>query len=133
MKYLVPNIAFVTGVLLATAIAPATLAAKKSAPHVPRTASSYTKVHHSPLPNGIPTYTVEIENVCVSGSCIISDIHLSCEWFSSARVIDPKIFRRVRYNDCLVNDGQPLNPGESLSFQYANTFKYPLSVSSVAC
>ncbi|KAK4484996.1 hypothetical protein RD792_007603 [Penstemon davidsonii] len=87
----------------------------------------------SPLPSGIPTYTVEIQNVCVFGSCSISDIHLSCEWFSSARLVDPKIFRRVGYNDCLVNDGQPINPGESLSFQYANTFKYPLSVSSVAC
>ncbi|XP_011095926.1 TPD1 protein homolog 1 isoform X2 [Sesamum indicum] len=88
----------------------------------------------SPLPNGIPTYTVEIQNVCVSeSSCSISDIHLSCGWFSSARLINPSIFKRIGYDDCLVNDGEPLNPGESLSFQYANTFMYPLSVSSVSC
>ncbi|PIN18614.1 hypothetical protein CDL12_08717 [Handroanthus impetiginosus] len=87
----------------------------------------------SPLPNGIPTYTVEIQNACVSESCSISDIHLSCGWFSSARLINPRIFRRIEYDDCLVNDGEPLNPGEALSFQYANTFEYPLSVSSVSC
>ncbi|KAI3466500.1 hypothetical protein Pfo_023163 [Paulownia fortunei] len=87
----------------------------------------------SALPSGIPTYTVEIQNVCLSGSCSISNIHLRCGWFSSARLINPRIFRRIKYDDCLVNNGEALNPGEALSFQYANTFKYPLSVSSIAC
>ncbi|KAK2978524.1 hypothetical protein RJ640_010170 [Escallonia rubra] len=87
----------------------------------------------TPLPNGIPTYTVQVENACLSGSCSISDIHLRCGWFSSARLINPSIFRRVCYDDCLVNNGEPLEPGESLSFQYANSFQYPLSVSSVSC
>lgn len=87
----------------------------------------------SPLPSGVPTYTVQIQNVCVSQSCSISNIHLNCGWFSSDRLINPKVFRRVGYDDCLVNDGEPLNPGESLSFQYANIFKYPLAVSSVDC
>ncbi|XP_059639925.1 TPD1 protein homolog 1-like [Cornus florida] len=86
----------------------------------------------SPLPNGIPTYTVQILNVCVSG-CSISNIHLSCGWFSSARLINPSVFKRICYDDCLVNNGDPLAPGQSLSFQYANTFRYPLAVSSVAC
>ncbi|CAK9156815.1 unnamed protein product [Ilex paraguariensis] len=87
----------------------------------------------SPLPNGIPTYTVQIQNVCFSGSCSISNIHISCGWFSSARLINPRIFRRIYYNDCLVNNGECLSPGESLSFQYANSFQYPMSVSSVNC
>ncbi|KAL7130448.1 hypothetical protein ABFS83_13G135000 [Erythranthe nasuta] len=87
----------------------------------------------SPMPNGIPTYTVDIQNVCLSGSCSISGIHVSCGWFSSARLVNPRIFRRIDYDDCLVNDGEALNPGEALTFQYANTFKYPLSVSSVSC
>ncbi|KAI3456573.1 hypothetical protein Pfo_013236 [Paulownia fortunei] len=87
----------------------------------------------APLPSGIPTYTVEIMNVCTTGSCSISSIHLSCGWFSSAREIDPNIFERIAYDDCLVKGGKPLNPGEAISFQYANTFEYPLSVSSVAC
>ncbi|XWS47775.1 hypothetical protein CRYUN_Cryun13aG0014000 [Craigia yunnanensis] len=86
----------------------------------------------APLPSGIPTYTVEIVNVCVTG-CDISGIHLNCGWFSSARLINPKIFKRLRYNDCLVNDGKPLVNGGTLSFQYANTFLYPLSVSRVVC
>lgn len=85
-----------------------------------------------PLPNGIPTYTVQIMNVCITG-CDISAIHLNCGWFSSARLINPRIFKRLRYNDCLVNDGKPLRNGRSLSFQYANTFPYGLSVSSVGC
>ncbi|KAK6924630.1 hypothetical protein RJ641_008956 [Dillenia turbinata] len=86
----------------------------------------------APLPSGIPTYTVEIMNACVTG-CDISGIHLTCGWFSSARLINPKIFKRLQYNDCLVNDGKPLANGRALSFQYANTFRYPLSVSSVIC
>ncbi|KAL3818536.1 hypothetical protein ACJIZ3_004441 [Penstemon smallii] len=85
-----------------------------------------------PLPSGIPTYTVEIMNVCVSG-CDISSIHLNCGWFSSARLVNPRVFKRVRFDDCLVNDGKPLTNGRTLSFQYANTFRYPLSVSSVTC
>ncbi|KAI7755938.1 hypothetical protein M8C21_023309 [Ambrosia artemisiifolia] len=86
----------------------------------------------APLPNGIPTYTVEIMNVCTTG-CDISGIHMSCGWFSSARLINPRVFKRLRYNDCLVNDGKPLVNGRTLSFQYANTFAYPLSISSVVC
>ncbi|KAL3512551.1 hypothetical protein ACH5RR_025268 [Cinchona calisaya] len=86
----------------------------------------------APLPNGIPTYTVEIMNVCVTG-CDISGIHLTCGWFSSARLINPRIFKRLRFDDCLVNDGKPLLNGRAISFQYANTFRYPLSVSSVIC
>ncbi|WJX65311.1 hypothetical protein P8452_49991 [Trifolium repens] len=86
----------------------------------------------APLPNGIPTYTVEIMNMCGSG-CDVSAIHLRCGWFSSARLINPKLFKRLRYNDCLVNDGRPLVNGGIVSFQYANTYLYPLSVSSVIC
>ncbi|XP_044497548.1 TPD1 protein homolog 1 [Mangifera indica] len=86
----------------------------------------------APLPNGIPSYTVQILNVCVSG-CSISNIHVSCGWFSSARLVNPRVFRRVYYDDCLVNDGEPLGPGETLSFQYANSFRYPLTISNVAC
>ncbi|XP_076882267.1 TPD1 protein homolog 1-like [Bidens hawaiensis] len=86
----------------------------------------------SPLPSGIPTYTVEIMNVCTTG-CDISAIHVSCGWFSSARLINPRYFKRLRYNDCLVNGGKPLLNGRTVSFQYANTFPYPISVTSVVC
>ncbi|KAL8103815.1 hypothetical protein AgCh_028133 [Apium graveolens] len=87
----------------------------------------------APMPNGIPTYTVEVQNICVSGHCTIANIHLNCGWFSSARLINPTVFRRLSYNDCLVNNGQPLGPGQTITFQYANTYAYPMAVSSVAC
>ncbi|CAL9165144.1 unnamed protein product [Musa hybrid cultivar] len=87
-----------------------------------------------PLPSGIPTYTVTVLNLCSSrNGCAVGQIHLSCGAFSSTRLINPRIFRRLRINDCLVNDGRPLAPGASISFQYANSFSYPLSVSSAAC
>ncbi|WOL10862.1 TPD1 protein [Canna indica] len=86
----------------------------------------------SPLPNGIPTYTVQILNTCPTG-CTVANIHVSCGWFSSARLINPRVFRRLRYDDCLVNDGAALAGGESLSFQYANTYRYPLAVASATC
>ncbi|XP_059289426.1 TPD1 protein homolog 1-like [Lycium ferocissimum] len=81
-------------------------------------------------PNGIPMYLVEITNTC-SRSC--SGIHFSCGEFSSARLVNPKIFRRLRVNDCLVNDGAPLKSGLTLSFQYVTTFEYPLAVTSATC
>ncbi|XP_017226018.1 uncharacterized protein LOC108202145 [Daucus carota subsp. sativus] len=87
----------------------------------------------APMPNGIPTYTVEVQNICVSGKCTIANIHLNCGWFSSARLINPSVFRRLTYNDCLVNNGQPLGPGQTITFSYANTYAYPMAVSSVAC
>ncbi|KAL3740915.1 hypothetical protein ACJRO7_022094 [Eucalyptus globulus] len=86
----------------------------------------------SPMPQGIPMFTVQILNACVS-DCTISNIHVSCGWFSSVRLVNPRVFRRVYYDDCLVNDGNSLGPGESLSFQYSNSFQYPLSVSSAEC
>ncbi|KAH9749894.1 TPD1 protein [Citrus sinensis] len=93
----------------------------------------------APLPNGIPACTVQILNTCTcvseseSGGCSICNIHVNCGWFSSARLVNPQVFRRIHYDDCLVNDGEALPPGQALSFQYANTFQYPLSVSSVVC
>nr|DAD23643.1 TPA_asm: hypothetical protein HUJ06_025106 [Nelumbo nucifera] len=86
----------------------------------------------APLPNGIPTYTVHILNVGIN-ECNISNIHISCRWFSTARLINPKVFRRLGYNNCLVNDGGALIPGQILSFQYANSFPYPMKVFSFTC
>ncbi|GFP92049.1 hypothetical protein PHJA_001349000 [Phtheirospermum japonicum] len=84
------------------------------------------------MPSGIPTYKVLIMNVCVSGCGHLG--HPShCGWFSSARLINPAVFKRLGFNDCLVNGGKPLANGLTLSFQYANTYPYSLSVSSVSC
>ncbi|XP_048597823.1 protein TAPETUM DETERMINANT 1 isoform X1 [Brassica napus] len=85
-----------------------------------------------PMPNGIPGYTVEITNQCMSG-CNISRIHVSCGWFSSAKLVNPRVFKRIHYDDCLVNNGKPLPYGSTLSFHYANTFPYRLAVAFVTC
>ncbi|KAI3841420.1 hypothetical protein MKW92_010751 [Papaver armeniacum] len=79
----------------------------------------------TPLPNGIPTFLVDISNVCSSGYNI-SNIHVRCEHFSSVHLINPRVFKHIEINDCLVNNG-------GISFTYANTFRYDLKVSSVTC
>lgn len=86
----------------------------------------------SPLFNGIPSYTVRILNECAS-DCYMCNIHVNCGWFSSARLVNPEIFQRIAYNDCLVNGGEPLGPGESIYFEYSNIMPYQLTVSSADC
>ncbi|XP_002969724.2 TPD1 protein homolog 1 isoform X1 [Selaginella moellendorffii] len=83
----------------------------------------------APLPNGIPTFTVQIINLCLH-DCSMSAVHVSCGWFASTKLVNPKIFRRLKYDDCLVNDGKAIKGGDSVNFQYANSFEYPMKVSS---
>ncbi|KAI8561833.1 hypothetical protein RHMOL_Rhmol04G0372200 [Rhododendron molle] len=75
--------------------------------------------------SGIPKYIVEIVNTCVSG-CAPSNIHLHCGWFASARIVNPRIFKRLGYDDCLVKAGRPLNTSQIIRFTYSNSFMYPL-------
>ena len=82
--------------------------------------------------NGVRLFNVDIINECSSG-CAISNIHVNCGDFTSAVFIDPKVFRKLSVGDCLVNDGQTLDIGASLSFSYANSFSYSLTVASVTC
>ena len=82
--------------------------------------------------NGETSYEVEIVNKSPTGTSIF-DIHLSCGLLSSTGVINPKIIKRLSFNDCLVNGGQPLRAGLVLSFTYTSTVRYDLSVSSIQC
>ncbi|RVW84047.1 TPD1 protein-like 1 [Vitis vinifera] len=84
------------------------------------------------LPSGIPSFSVEITNACARG-CSISNLHLKCGMFASAGLVNPKIFKRQDVDDCLVNGGSPLAAGSTISFKYANTFQYPLSLASATC
>ncbi|XP_076895091.1 TPD1 protein homolog 1-like [Bidens hawaiensis] len=78
--------------------------------------------------SGIPQYIVQIVNTCVSESrCAPSNIHLHCGWFASARIVNPRSFKRLSYDDCLVNGGQRLTSGQMISFSYSNSFMYPIS------
>ncbi|XP_010525335.1 PREDICTED: protein TAPETUM DETERMINANT 1-like [Tarenaya hassleriana] len=97
-----------------------------------RTDIAVSQANTEPLPSGIPTFKVEITNECETG-CPIWNIHFNCGWFSSATLIKPNVFKRIRYDLCLVNGGTPLPFGESLSFQYANSYPYSLSVFSLSC
>nr|PNR53757.1 hypothetical protein PHYPA_007432 [Physcomitrium patens] len=65
--------------------------------------------------SGIPRYAVQIMNNCMS-DCPPSDIHVFCGWFASALLVNPNSFKRVSYNDCIVNGGKPLRRGETLRF-----------------
>lgn len=77
--------------------------------------------------SGIPEYIVQIVNTCVFG-CAPSNIHLYCGWFASTRIISPMTFKRLSYDDCLVNGGKPLRSSQIIRFTYSNSFMYPLSL-----
>ncbi|CAK9209921.1 unnamed protein product [Sphagnum jensenii] len=82
---------------------------------------------------GIPTFGVEITNVC-TGGCPISDVHVACGDFASAMLVNPAMFRRLSLNDCLVNNGNPISDGDMIRFEYDNSFMYPMHVqSAVTC
>ncbi|KAF0889803.1 hypothetical protein E2562_032857 [Oryza meyeriana var. granulata] len=70
------------------------------------------------LPSGVPAYTVDVMNRCAGGDdeCAIAGIHVRCGWFSSVSLVDPRVFRRLGHDDCLLNDGRPLLAGETVSF-----------------
>ncbi|KAH8934894.1 hypothetical protein BDL97_17G004200 [Sphagnum fallax] len=78
---------------------------------------------------GIPQYSVQIVNTCIS-DCAPTNIHVYCGWFASSPPPNPNTFTRLAYNDCLVNGGRPLAQGSIVEFQYANSFMYALSFRS---
>ncbi|XXG67196.1 hypothetical protein AAC387_Pa06g0598 [Persea americana] len=86
-----------------------------------------TQAVGSSLSNGMPTYSVQISSTCQS-DCQIRNLHLSCGLFASAKLVNPRISRRMGPNDCMVNDGKPLESGVTLSFVYANSFSCPMAI-----
>ncbi|KAF9677217.1 hypothetical protein SADUNF_Sadunf08G0085000 [Salix dunnii] len=79
--------------------------------------------------SGIPQYIVQIVNTCVFG-CAPSNIHLHCAWFASARMVNPRTFKRLSYDDCLVNGGKALKTSQIVRFTYSNSFMYTLQFKS---
>ncbi|RDX99404.1 TPD1 protein-like 1, partial [Mucuna pruriens] len=79
--------------------------------------------------SGIPQFIVQIVNTCVS-ECAPRDIHLHCGWFASARIVNPRLFKRLSFDDCLVNGGNPLASSQIIRFTYSNSFMYPLAFKS---
>ncbi|EEF43089.1 protein TAPETUM DETERMINANT 1 [Ricinus communis] len=77
--------------------------------------------------SGIPQYIVQIVNTCSVSGCAPSDIHLHCGWFASARMVNPTVFKRMSYDDCLVNGGKTLKNSQMIRFTYSNSFMYTLA------
>ncbi|KZV29591.1 hypothetical protein F511_00869 [Dorcoceras hygrometricum] len=73
-----------------------------------------------------------ITNMCNTDSSI-SNLHLHCGWFASALLVNPKLFKRLEYDDCLVNGGEPIPYGHVIEFRYENTHPYSLSVANYTC
>lgn len=64
---------------------------------------------------GKPEWMVTVYNKCV---CCISLLKVRCTGFKSAEPTDPsKILPQG--NECLINGGQPVAAGSSISFSYA--------------
>ncbi|KAL3623870.1 hypothetical protein CASFOL_032686 [Castilleja foliolosa] len=81
--------------------------------------------------HGIPKYRAIITVLC--SNCWVARVHLRCGWFASANLVPPDEFKRLAYDDCLVNGGRPMANGKTIAFTYSNTFMYPLSVASFVC
>lgn len=84
------------------------------------------------LSNGTPSYSVTITNTCLG--CTVRDVHVSCgEFAAPTELVDPSDFRRLSYDDCLVKNGGPMGPGDTISFEYSNSFIYKMDVATVSC
>ncbi|KAJ0968927.1 hypothetical protein J5N97_021804 [Dioscorea zingiberensis] len=81
-------------------------------------------------PGHVPEYTVTISSV---GHRPVSEVHVSCGDFSSARIINPNVFRRLMPGDCLVKNGSIIDMAEAVSFTYTNFPPYKLIVSAAQC
>nr|GFA57009.1 hypothetical protein [Tanacetum cinerariifolium] len=76
--------------------------------------------------NKPPTYTVEVQNTCPT--CPVIDIHVKCGNFSQG-LVNPRVFRVLGQNDCVVNNGSPLEPLQKMSFKYSHSM-YALNPSA---
>lgn len=73
-----------------------------------------------------PTFMVVVQNSCPM--CPAIDVHLKCAAFTQS-LVDPRVFRVVRYDDCVVGGGLPLAPLQKISFNYTHE-KFILSLKS---
>lgn len=64
-----------------------------------------------------PKFMVQVQNNCPM--CPVIDIHLKCSNFSQA-LVNPRLFKVVASNDCVINGGLPLAPSQSFSFNYSH-------------
>ncbi|KFK42917.1 hypothetical protein AALP_AA1G055100 [Arabis alpina] len=70
-------------------------------------------------------YKVEVMNKCPM--CPIINLRLKCQGFPQS-LVDPTLLRVLSSStgNCVVNDGLPLSPMETLSFNYSNSHQLAL-------
>lgn len=71
-----------------------------------------------------PRFKVQVENPCPT--CPAINIHVRCGNFQQ-RLADPRVFRVLGYDDCVVYGGRPLSAMQSVSFTYAHD-KFPMAL-----
>lgn len=67
--------------------------------------------------NRPPKFTVEIQNKCEM--CPVIDVHVKCGNFSQA-LVNPRLFRVLSFDDCIINNAAPLGPLQKISFNYSH-------------
>lgn len=72
---------------------------------------------------GKTKYRVEVKNNC--GTCPVIDVHVKCGNFSQ-QLVNPKLLKVLKLDDCIVNYGLPLLPLQSITFNYSHQTMYPL-------
>ncbi|XP_068652365.1 uncharacterized protein At1g05835 [Aristolochia californica] len=70
-----------------------------------------------------PKYDVQVMNNCAT--CPAINIHINCGGFPQV-LVDPKVFKVLKYDDCIVNGGLPLAPLQKISFNYSHN-KFTMS------
>ncbi|XP_075636995.1 TPD1 protein homolog 1-like [Castanea sativa] len=78
-----------------------------------------------------PVWSVTINNGC---PCSQSDLKLSCNGFQTVKPVDPSVLSQSD-NECLVNNGLPVQPSSSVSFTYAwdTSFSFQPLSSQINC
>lgn len=81
--------------------------------------------------HGMPVWSVNITNNC---ACSRLEVKLNCFGFKTNLGVDPSILS-VSENECLLKNGQPVGPFETVNFLYAWDFKFPFQPISakIAC
>lgn len=79
---------------------------------------------------GLPTFQVQITNVCTNPVCSISFLVVHCGLFHTGDVlVDPKVFKRLDASKgtCIVNDGQVIPNAGTITFRYREIWKEPIT------
>ncbi|CAN8295408.1 unnamed protein product [Cochlearia groenlandica] len=70
-------------------------------------------------------FRVDVMNKCPM--CPVINLRLQCQGFPQS-IVDPTLLRVLSSSagNCVVNDGLPLSPMETLSFNYSNSHQFAL-------